>query len=148
MQFMESILDWAHGLSSAVMPLGLGGRIPCVPALFLALLVRLVVSTVFLCMRMLLGLPVSSCIIVDLTREDWLPTVKASLVLHSSGIGTWMYGGAQTGCVGQQRGIPWGAVEVGKLPRSEGRSVLWSLFRGRRLRNVWKFRNMLFTFCL
>ncbi|CAM9463333.1 unnamed protein product [Sphacelaria rigidula] len=58
MQFMESILDWAHGLSSAVMPLGLGGRIPCVPALFLALLVRLVVSTVFLCMRMLLGLPV------------------------------------------------------------------------------------------
>lgn len=53
------MVGWAHYLSSVSMPWGSAAEISCVSAIYLALLVRLVVATVFSAMRVVLGLPVS-----------------------------------------------------------------------------------------
>ena len=63
---MDYVLGWAHSLSTMVVPswVGEGGRTACVPAIFLAVLVRLVVASVFSIVRVGLGLPVSFVLVV------------------------------------------------------------------------------------
>ena len=61
MSYMDYVVKWSHSLSTMVVPswVGEGGRTACVPAIVLAVLVRLVVSSLFSILRVGLGLPVS-----------------------------------------------------------------------------------------
>lgn len=103
LKFIDRVLRLTHGFSSMVMPLGIGGRPPCVPALFLAIMVRLVVSTVFLGVRILLSLPVRFAFIFDSVHASFARCSLASefsrhylLLIWSRvshryrGLGTWM----------------------------------------------------------
>lgn len=57
--FMDYLVGWVHAVSPMLMPWGGSLHMPCVPAIFLALVVRLTVTTVFAGLRVVMGLPVS-----------------------------------------------------------------------------------------
>lgn len=57
--FVDYVAGWAHYLSTVTTPWGSGSEISCISAIYLALLVRFVVATVFSGVRFALALPVS-----------------------------------------------------------------------------------------
>eukprot|EP00904_Undaria_pinnatifida_P002747 jgi/Undpi1/12473/HiC_scaffold_5.g02144.m1 len=59
LSYMDYVVGWSHSLSTFVVPsyVGVGGQAACVPAIFLAVLVRLAVSSAFSVLRVGLGLP-------------------------------------------------------------------------------------------
>lgn len=60
LSYMDYVLEWAHYLSMMMVPWrgGGGGKVSCIPAIYLAILVRFVVATVFAAIRVVLGMPV------------------------------------------------------------------------------------------
>lgn len=55
---VDRLVSWAHYFSTAVIPIGWVRGSSCVPAFVLAVLVRLIVATIFAMIKGALGLPV------------------------------------------------------------------------------------------
>lgn len=66
LSYMDYVVGWAHSLSTMVVPsyVGEAGRTACVPAIVLAVLVRLAVASFFSVLRAGLGLPVSFVVLL------------------------------------------------------------------------------------